>query len=88
MEDELESGRTALQYTDLFLDAAVRKIDGVFGDGYAKANPSLVSAYLSASSENLSTFVQAAMMAQPDLADLLEQLEPPPPPPPPRRGRR
>ncbi len=36
------------EIADINLKAAVKDIDAVFGNGYAKANPSLVAAYLQA----------------------------------------
>jgi len=69
---DLEAGDTATSYTNLFVDAAVAKLDGTFGEGYAKANPVLVSGYLQASASNLVAFMSAAAAMQPDsLSEIL-----------------
>ncbi|MBP6999909.1 hypothetical protein [Amaricoccus sp.] len=51
--DEFRAGRlmiaqNAAAVSDAILDAAVAKLDRLFGAGYAKANPALVGAYLEA----------------------------------------
>jgi phage gp29-like protein len=84
LDDEDGAGETAISYTDQFLDAAVAKIDALFGAGYAKTNPALVSAYISTCSANLSGFMQSAMtvasMSGADLfADALDELDARPP---------
>jgi hypothetical protein len=38
--------RQAPATVDLYLEAAVKTLDGMFGEGYAKANPVLVAAYI------------------------------------------
>ncbi len=83
-DDEDGAGETAISYTDQFLDGAIAELDALFGAGYAKANPSLVAAYISACSANLSGFMQSAMtvasMSGTDIfADALEALDAPPP---------
>ena len=40
--------RGAVAVSDIILDAAVKKIDGLFGPGFAQANPALVGRYLEA----------------------------------------
>ena len=65
MEPDEMAGNAATTYTDEFMDAAVAKIDGLFGRGYAKENPALVAAYVAASSTNLATFIQSALAMQP-----------------------
>ena len=64
-DDETNAGEAATGYTDEFLDAAITKLDAVFGRGYAKDHPDLVAAYLSASASNLSTFIHSALAMQP-----------------------
>ncbi len=44
----LDMVRSAISLSDLILDAAVGKLDGLFGGGFAQANPSLVGMYLEA----------------------------------------
>jgi hypothetical protein len=51
MLDEFDAARravagSAVAVSDLILDAAVKKIDALFGKGYAQANPVLVGQYL------------------------------------------
>ncbi len=59
------AGEAATGYTDEFMDAAVAKLDGLFGHGYAKEHPELVAAYITASAANLTTFIQSALAMQP-----------------------
>lgn len=40
---------------DTYLREAVERIDGVFGDGYAKSHPELVAAFIAACVEDFST---------------------------------
>lgn len=70
MKVEDTAGETAIAYADDFVDAAVRKIDDVFGAGHAKTNPGLVGAYLAACSKNLATVLQASLAAQ-EIEDML-----------------
>jgi len=65
IDDETEAGDAATGHTDDFLDAAVAKLDALFGSGYAKGHPDLVAAYLAASASNLSTFIHSALAMQP-----------------------
>ena len=60
MDVDNMAGEAATGYTDDFLDAAVAKLDSLFGRGYAKEHPELVAAYVTASATNLSTFIQSA----------------------------
>lgn len=46
--------RQAPQTAALYLRDAVESIDGMFGEGYAKANPPLVAAFLAACSADFS----------------------------------
>ena len=39
---------SAADVSDLILDRALAKIDGLFGKGFAKSNPALVASYLEA----------------------------------------
>ena len=63
-DDGLSAGVTACSYTDEFLDAAVAKIDAVFGNGFAQKNPALVAGYLQASATNLNAFMLASSHMQ------------------------
>jgi argininosuccinate lyase len=70
MLDEFDAARravagSAVAVSDLILDAAVKKIDGLFGKGYAQANPGLVGHYLVATAR---TF-QNDMAAITDVAE-------------------
>lgn len=47
MSDERSAAADAADY---FLDRAIKSIDGRFGDGYARAEPKLVSTYILAAS--------------------------------------
>jgi hypothetical protein len=71
IEQDGTAGETAISYTNEFLDAAVKKIDKMFGKEFAKNNPALVQAYLHACALNMSSFMQAAAAMQ---ASGLEQL--------------
>lgn len=46
--DSLTLLKQAPMTVEEYLDAAVRDLDGRFGEGYAKANPGLVGAYIHA----------------------------------------
>ncbi len=71
------AGETAISYTDQFLEAAIKKIDKLFGKGFAAGNPLLVQGYIQACATNLSTFIQAsiAMQANGEFDALLGGLE-------------
>jgi len=77
MDADNMAGEAATGYTDDFLDAAVEKLDALFGRGYAKENPALVAAYVTASATNLSTFIQSALAMQPSEGwdDLLASID-------------
>jgi hypothetical protein len=55
-------------YADQFVDAAVAKLDAVFGAGYAKENPQALAAYVAACASTLNAFMSAAMAMQEDAA--------------------
>ncbi|MBC7165564.1 MAG: hypothetical protein H5U15_11325 [Roseovarius sp.] len=79
-DDEMSAGETAASYTNEFLDAAVTKIDSVFGAGHAQKNPALVAGYIQASATNLNAFMTAAANMQPDglaeaFAAAMEEME-------------
>lgn len=61
---EAAAGETAIDYTDQFFDAAVKKIDKTFGKGFAKENPSLVQGYVHSCAVNLASFIQSAVALQ------------------------
>lgn len=74
------AGETAISYTDQFLEAAIKKIDKLFGKGFAAANPSLVQGYIQTCAVNLSAFMQASVAMQANgefdaLLDGLDELE-------------
>jgi len=71
------AGNAATAYTDDFFDAAVKKLDALFGNGYARDHPDLVSAYVTASATNLSTFINSALAMQPSEGwdDLLASID-------------
>ena len=75
-EDE-GAGETAISYTDRFFEAAVKKIDKMFGKGFAAANPSLVQGYIHACALNMSSFMQAsiALQANTDFDHILGSLD-------------
>ncbi len=79
-DDDLTAGQTAVSYTDEFVDAAVAKLDAIFGDGYAKANPALVAGYVQACAANLGAFMTAAASVPSDglagiFAAAMEEME-------------
>ncbi|MFO1143656.1 MAG: hypothetical protein U1E59_14985 [Amaricoccus sp.] len=63
LPDDLGPAETAIQYADQFADAAVAKLDTLFGPGFAKANPAAFAAYVTACSGNLAGFMSAAATA-------------------------
>jgi hypothetical protein len=71
IEESDGSADASVEYTNEFFDAAVYKIDSVFGNGYAKANPALIGALVQASSANLNAFMQAATAMPAGLMDML-----------------
>ncbi len=77
IDPDASAGQTAISYTDEFLDAALKKIDKMFGKGFAKDNPALVQGYIHACALNLGAFMQAsvALQANGELDGLLDQLE-------------
>ena len=52
--------RQAAMTANYYMEKAVDDIDGLFGDGYAKANPALVAAYMAAAAADFAAVV--AMM--------------------------
>ena len=88
IEGSDDSVDAATGYTNVFLDAAVKKIDGAFGAGFAKANPALVGALVQASATNLVAFMQAATAMDPAMFDQLPEELYTPPPPKSGKGRR
>ena len=90
-DEDLGAGETAIKYADAFVDAAVAKLDAVFGDGYAKANPRTFAAYVAACAGNLNSFMIATTQALGDgmaaaLAEF-EQMDDPEPEPPRSRSK-
>jgi hypothetical protein len=79
---------TAIGFTDQFADAAVAKLDALFGAGYAQANPVALAAYVAACASNLNAFMTAVM--EDDLDEALASFEEtlPRDPEPRHRGRR
>ena len=75
-EDEAIS-ESATDFADDFLRAAVRSIDGAFGEGFAKENPALVGQYIAACATNLGAMMQAttAAMTSGGLGDMLAAME-------------
>ena len=63
LPDDLGPAETAIQYADQFADAAVAKLDALFGPGYAKENPAAFAAYVAACAGNLAGFMSAATAA-------------------------
>lgn len=64
IDPDATAGETAISYTDQFLEAAVKKLDKVFGKGFAKENPTLVQGYIHACAINLGSFMQASIALQ------------------------
>jgi hypothetical protein len=87
IEDSDDSIAAACGYTDAFLDAAVTKIDAMFGVGFARANPALIGAMVQASAANLNAFMAAAANMPMEMFDMLPDELPEPPKKPKRRGR-
>ena len=52
-----------------YLHAGIKRIDGVFGEGYAKANPELLAAFIQACAKDFNTSTIAQTL-QHSLADL------------------
>ncbi len=78
MLDEFDAARravagSAVAVSDLILDAAVRKIDALFGKGYAAANPALVGQYLMATAQTFQNDMAAITEVAED-SDLDEML--------------
>ena len=88
IEESDESVAAATGYTDLFLDAAVAKIDATFGNGFARANPALIGALIQASATNLLSFMQAAAQMPSEMFDMMQEDELPEPPKKPKKGGR
>ena len=92
-QDDLGATATAVSYADEFVDAAVTKLDKVFGAGYAKGNPAALAAYIAACASNLNSFMIAATAVQgPAFGEAFDGFEfpdddPPPPKPKGKRGR-
>ncbi len=59
--EELGAGETAIDYTNQFVDAAVEKLDAVFGKGYTQKNPAALAGYISTCGSNLAAFMTASM---------------------------
>jgi hypothetical protein len=75
-EDDMSAGETATSYTNDFVDAAIAKLDKVFGNGYTKANPTALAGYLAASAQNLNSFMIATAEIDDDMyADALSDFE-------------
>lgn len=91
MSDVTEgAGETAISYTDQFLEAAVAKIDKMFGEGFAAANPGLVQGYVHTCAINMGSFIQASvsLQASGEFDDMLAQFEAEQQPPARPPGRR
>jgi hypothetical protein len=71
------AAETAIGFTDQFAEAAVAKLDGLFGAGYAKANPATFAAYLAACASNVNAFMTAAtaMSADDELDEAIAAFE-------------
>ncbi len=80
----------ATGFADQFVDAGVAKLDGLFGAGYAKANPQALAAYIAACADNLNAFMTAAAAVRDDNAfdEAIAALENEQPPAPKPKGRR
>ena len=68
--------RQAPDTADVYLRAAIRNIDSVFGEGYASKHPELVAAMVNASGAdfNTSAFIVALQEASTRIADALERM--------------
>jgi hypothetical protein len=96
-DDDKGPGETAIDYADQFADAAIAKLDALFGAGYARDHPEVFAAYLATCARNLGAFMTAATAMQGDLiAEAMAALEEPeaglgldltPPSPPRRKGK-
>jgi hypothetical protein len=82
MLDEFDAARravagSAIAVSDLILDAAVKKIDGVFGKGFAAAHPELVGQYLVATSRTFQNDMAAIVdvAEDSDLDDLMADFD-------------
>ncbi len=63
--EEFEAARrdmaqSAVAVSDLILDAAVKKLDALFGKGFAQANPMLVGQYLEATARTFENDMASA----------------------------
>ncbi len=66
--------RRAAAISDLMLDAAVQKLDALFGEGFARANPDLLGSYLVATARTFQNDILTAAEYGEDL-----ELDLPPP---------
>jgi hypothetical protein len=77
-DDDMGAGETAIDYSDQFANAAVARLDALFGEGYARDHPEAFAAYMAASASNLRAFMTAAAAMQGDLiAEAMASLEQP-----------
>jgi hypothetical protein len=67
--EEEGPAETATGLADEFVDAAVAKLDALFGAGYAKGNPQALAAYIAACASNLQAFMTAAAAIDDDSLD-------------------
>jgi len=67
LEDDDGPTTATIDLTDRFVDAGVAKLDAVFGAGYTRENPAMLSAYLAACASNLNAFMTAATMMQDEI---------------------
>ena len=92
-EEEHGPAEAATGFADQFVDAGIAKLDAAFGNGYAKANPQMLAAYLATCASNLNAFMTAATMVEPEfelddaLALFEDEPEPAPAPKATRRNR-
>jgi hypothetical protein len=61
-----DAAQCAVTMSDLYTAFAVMKIDGRFGEGYAKANPALLAAFVTATA-----MTEAAALLTTSLATLI-----------------
>jgi hypothetical protein len=67
---------TSIGFTNEFVDAAVAKLDSIFGAGYAERNPAALAAHVAACASNLNAFMVAATSVDDDaFGDALAALE-------------